>query len=171
LRRFYQLNVPGWHKKVMLEEKVEAVLAGRVPLIGLVDKLELHGSMADIVDYKTGRYDKTKFQPPDPDKVKQAESEGKEPKFEHRYGGDYWRQGVFYKLLVENSPKHHYTVGTARFCFVEPDEKSGEFVSRTVEITPEDEDFVRRQIIDTYDRIMAREFGGRCGNSYCAWCR
>ncbi|NVO00176.1 MAG: ATP-dependent helicase [Geobacteraceae bacterium] len=170
LSRYYETSLPLWHKTVLLEQPFETVLDG-VPLNGLVDKLEIAGDSANLVDYKTGKYDRKKLQPPDPDKVKKAEEAGSEPKHEDLLGSDYWRQAVFYKLLVENSPKHSYQVDSVMFSFVEPEESSGEFVNHPVDISREDEEIVRGQIADVYGRIMNRDFGGFCKNSYCAWCR
>jgi DNA helicase-2/ATP-dependent DNA helicase PcrA len=171
LGRYYDENVGRWHRDVRLEKNYEAVLNGEIRINGLVDKLEIHaGKLVNLVDYKTGRYDRKKFQPPDPEKAEKAVSEGKEPKFEDLHGGDYWRQAVFYKILVENSPKESYSVSTAEFSFVEPDKTSGTFMIQCVEIGPEDIDTVRGQIETVYCRIMNREFSEGCTNSYCEWC-
>lgn len=170
LSRYYESSTPLWHKTVLLEQAFETVLDG-VPLNGLVDKLEIRGDRAGLVDYKTGKYDRKKLQPPDPDKVRKAEAANSEPKPEDLLGSDYWRQAVFYKLLVENSPKHSYRVDSVLFSFVEPDESSGEFVNHHVEISREDEETVRQQIAHVYERIMNRDFGGCCKNRYCVWCR
>lgn len=171
LARYYDENVGRWHRDVRLEKNYEAVLNGEIRINGLVDKLEiLPGKLVNLVDYKTGRHDRKKFQPPDPERAEKAIGEGKEPKFEDLNGGDYWRQAVFYKILVENSPKESYVVSTAEFSFVEPDKASGEFITQRVEIGQQDIDTVRRQIETVYARIMNREFGDGCTNSYCEWC-
>ncbi|MBV5329790.1 MAG: ATP-dependent helicase [Chlorobium sp.] len=170
LTRYYEFNSPSWYKKVLLEEHFETIMDG-IPIHGLVDKLEIIGHKANVVDYKTGKYDEKKLQPPNPAKVQKAEDANKEPKHEDLLGSDYWRQAVFYKLMVEHNQKHSYQVDTSEFSFVEPDEKSGEFINHSVEISAEDEETVRQQIIDAYGKIMRREFGGKCKSSYCAWCK
>jgi DNA helicase-2/ATP-dependent DNA helicase PcrA len=81
-----------------------------VPLRGKLDKLEFDGRSVNVVDYKTGDPDKAKFKlqsPSDKDPV----------------GGDYWRQAVFYKILVENYEKKGWRVVSTEFDFIEPDKK------------------------------------------------
>jgi DNA helicase-2/ATP-dependent DNA helicase PcrA len=169
LGQFYELNVPLWHKKVLLEKPFQTMLDDAIPLNGLVDKLELFGDKVNLVDYKTGKYNRKKFQPPDPLKVQKALDEKKEPKHEDMHGGDYWRQAVFYKFLVEHNPTNIYQVESTIFCHVEPDDKK-EFINQRIEITAEDEELVREQIREVYGKIMQREFGGTCNNEYCEWC-
>jgi DNA helicase-2/ATP-dependent DNA helicase PcrA len=171
LSSLYDRQTPVWHRDVVLEEHFQTMLDDSVPINGLVDKLELFGKTVNLVDYKTGRYDKKKFQPPDPDKVQKALNDRKEPKHEDLHGGDYWRQAVFYTLLVEQNHKHSYQVASTEFCYVEPDRASGDFVNHRVEITPEDVAIVREQIREVYGKIMNREFDGRCGSVHCEWCR
>lgn len=172
LGMFYDRYVDTWHKDVFLEKNFTATLADGVRINGLVDKLEKFGdSIVNLVDYKTGRFDRKKFQPPDPARVARAVEAGKEPAFEDLHGGNYWRQAVFYKIMVESCPEQHYAVSSTEFVFVEPDEKSGGFISQKVEIEPEHEDIVREQIVTVYRKIMGREFEQGCNDRYCDWCR
>jgi DNA helicase-2/ATP-dependent DNA helicase PcrA len=172
LELLYDQQVNQWHRDVLLEKSFLVVIEDGIRINGLVDKLEkLDGSLVNLVDYKTGRYDRKKFQPPDPEKVEKAVREGREPRHEDLYGGDYWRQAVFYKLMVEKSPEHSFQVASTEFCFVEPDEKSGAFINEKVEISPTDEAIVMGQITEVYRKIMAREFTQRCHDQYCDWCR
>jgi DNA helicase-2/ATP-dependent DNA helicase PcrA len=171
LAAYYDAHREGWHREVQLEKSFLVVLEGGERINGLVDKLELlEGNRVNLVDYKTGRFDRKKLQPPDPAKVAKADGEGKEPAYEDRYGGDYWRQAVFYKIMVERSPETRYRVDGTLFSFVEPDERSGEFISRQVGITPQDEAQVLDQIRSVYAAIMNREFDRACGDRYCSWC-
>ena len=86
-------------------------------------------------------------------------------------GGDYWRQAVFYKIMVESSPENSYHVSSTEFFFVEPDPKTGNFINHKVEITTEDEDIVREQIESVHQKIMNREFVQMCTSRFCDWCR
>ncbi len=172
LEALYNRFIDSWHKEVLLEKSFSATLEGGVRINGLVDKLEkLTGNLVNLVDYKTGRYDRKKFQPPDPARVAKALEAGKEPAFEDLYGGDYWRQAVFYKIMVESAGDQSLAVSSAEFLFVEPDERSGEFISQRVEIEPEHEEIVRGQIASVYRRIINREFDQGCNDRYCDWCR
>jgi DNA helicase-2/ATP-dependent DNA helicase PcrA len=80
-----------------------------VPAKGKLDKLEFDGKQVNVVDYKTGN--------PNNAKPKISGPSEKEP-----LGGDYWRQAVFYKLLVDRSPFGWQVIST-EFDFVEPDNK------------------------------------------------
>jgi DNA helicase-2/ATP-dependent DNA helicase PcrA len=172
MESLYDRHVGSWHRDVLLEKAFKVVLDNGIRLNGRVDKLEiLQGSSINLVDYKTGTYDRKKFQEPNPEKVQKAENDGKEPKHEDLYGGDYWRQAVFYKIMVEESPETRYQVASTEFCFVEPDDKTGNFINHRLEISPEDEAVVREQIESVYQKIMNREFDQRCTNKYCEWCR
>ncbi len=172
MEKLYDRHVGSWHTDVLLEKAFKVVLDNGIRLNGRVDKLEiLNGSSINLVDYKTGTYDRKKFQAPDPHKVQKAEDEGKEPKHEDLHGGDYWRQAVFYKIMVEESPEARYQVASTEFCFVEPDDKTGNFINHRLEISQEDEAVVREQIESVYKKIMNREFDQRCTNKYCEWCR
>ena len=169
--KLYDENIDRWHRDVVIEQPFEAVINGDIRLNGRVDKLEiLHGTLVNLVDYKTGKFDKKKFQQPNPVKVALAESEGKEPKHDDLYGGSYWRQAVFYKLLVESCPSPSYAVSSAEFCFVEPDATTGKLVNQSVEIEQEHVYFLQELIDKTYRSIKNREFNQGCGKSYCQWC-
>ena len=172
MARLYDENIDRWHRNVMIEQSFEAVMGDGICIVGRVDKLELYEEkQVNLVDYKTGNYDRKKFQPPNPDKVIKAESDGKTPAIEDRFGGTYWRQAVFYKLLLESSHAAAYHVASAQFCFVEPDATSGKFVNQKVEISQEDMKFVTNLIETVHQGIMNREFGTECGRKYCRWCQ
>jgi DNA helicase-2/ATP-dependent DNA helicase PcrA len=171
LELLYDRFVASWHKDVLLEKNFTATLADGARINGLVDKLEKYGDrLVNLVDYKTGKFDRKKFQPPDPAKVAKALEAGKEPAFEDLHGGNYWRQAVFYKIMVENSAEGHYAVSSTEFVFVEPDERSN-FMTQKVEIEPEHEEIVREQISRVYRQIMNREFEQGCHDKYCDWCK
>ncbi len=81
-----------------------------VPLKGKLDKLEFINKEVNVVDYKTG----------DPDK---AVDKLKGPDYKNPLGGDYWRQAVFYKILVDNFGQKDWKVVSSEFDFIEPDNK------------------------------------------------
>ena len=171
MEKLFDQHIGRWHKDVRIEKAFRVSLENGINLNGRVDKLELlSGSRINLVDYKTGTFDRKKFQPPNREKVEKAEAEGKEVKHEDRYGGDYWRQAVFYKIMVESSPENSYIVSSTEFFFVEPDPKTGSFINHKVEITPEDENIVMEQITSVHERIMNREFEQGCTSRFCEWC-
>jgi DNA helicase II / ATP-dependent DNA helicase PcrA len=168
LPEYYKQYVNEWNKNVNFEKKLHATYKG-IDLTGALDKIEFSGKDIVVIDYKTGQFQnsKNKFNPP-ADKFKKPEA----PTFEEQFGGDYWRQAVFYKILLDHSNDiaqqlWHYT-GT-EFDFVEPDKDKGTFHKQKVLVTPQDVETVKKQITETYENIQELKFDG-CGKPECEWC-
>jgi len=162
---YYEKYRPTWNKVVVAEKAFRNIEVRGVPINGKIDKIEFSGTDASLIDYKTGSYDnaKPKFKRPDP------EADPVKKKFEDEYGGDYWRQAVFYKILMENDRTHNWNMVSAEFDFVEPRDKDGKYYKEKVNVSKEDQDIVIQQIVDSYNRIMKLEFDG-CGKEDCNWC-
>ncbi|MFI5195533.1 MAG: ATP-dependent helicase [Chitinophagales bacterium] len=157
LAEYYDHNINTFSKDVEIEFKVPRYMLDGVPVTGKIDKIELNGNNCKVVDYKTG----------DPDKSATpmtAAPNDKEP-----LGGDYWRQMVFYKLLLENYEERSWKVTIGMFDFVQKN-KTGQYKQVTVPIFAQDEEIVRGQIKDAYSRIMNHEFDRGCGKETCHWC-
>jgi len=109
-----------------------------------------------VVDYKTGDIEKAadKLKPPNE----------KQPN-----GGDYWRQAVFYKILVDNYKSKDWKVSATEFDFVEPNKKK-EYKKERINIRAEDITTVEQQIVDSWQKIQNREFYTGCGKEDCHWC-
>ena len=110
LSNYYDKYINTWNKIVAIERNIRNIVVNEVPLRGKLDKLEFDGRSVNIVDYKTG----------DPDKAK---SKLQPPSDKDPVGGDYWRQAVFYKILVDNYEKKGWKVVSTEFDFIEPDKK------------------------------------------------
>ena len=157
-------------KEVKLEEKIEAVYQN-INLTGKLDKIEFDQHQISIIDYKTGQWESKKmvlFKPPTAT-PKKAEA----PTFEETYGGNYWRQAVFYKILIDNSVnlyQRDWNLVKTEFDFVEPIAKTGEFHKEKVLITVQDVNIVKQQIIDTFKKINELHFEG-CGKAECSVCQ
>jgi DNA helicase-2/ATP-dependent DNA helicase PcrA len=153
---YYERNIQSWNKIALVELPVKNVEVAGVPIKGNLDKVEFAGKNVTVVDYKTGnlKYAKNKFAKPD---------EG-DPN-----GGDYWRQAVFYKLLVDNDRTKDWHVVDTVFDFVEP-VNPDEYHKEHVNITPEDTALVTEQISTVYQKIMAHDFNTGCGKQECEWC-
>lgn len=165
LQLHYDRFVGEWNKIYNVEYRMTAVIYNDIPLTGFIDKFEFDGLNATMVDYKTGKFRKEKFERPVADANPETE------KKEHLYGGDYWRQAVFYRILMDNDQKkpkpwqfHH-----AEFDFIEPDKDSGEFKRQMVAVTDDDVATVGLQIKTVYDKIQNLNFEPGCGE--CAWCK
>lgn len=152
---YYDHYLHRWNKVVKVEMSIRRVELAGVPLNGKLDKVEFSGRQVNVVDYKTGRYDYAlaKLKPPTE----------KEP-----LGGDYWRQAVFYKILLDNDRSQDWEAISAEFDFVEP--VGGEYRTEKVVISPGDIEVVTRQITDAWARIQRHEFHTGCGKPDCHWC-
>lgn len=156
LNNYYNKYIHEFNKIVSIERNIRNVIVNNVPLKGKLDKLEFDGKLVNVVDYKTG----------DPDKgiPKLKGPNAKEPN-----GGDYWRQAVFYKILVDQSKQNDWKVLSTEFDFIEPDKKKN-FRREKVLITPEDTTTVVEQITTVWQKIQDRDFYTGCGKEDCHWC-
>lgn len=172
LPTFYAEHRPGWRTDALVEYPFRAILMDGIPLNGKLDMLEFSGNRVTVVDYKTGNPQnaRKKLRPPDPGKVSLAQSEGREPDTDDLLGGDYWRQAVFYRILIENEPRRGWSMAAARFEFVEPEKESGRFSSALFEVSDDEVAQVKEQIRDVYGRIQNKEFHIGCGKPDCEWC-
>ncbi|MFT3702967.1 MAG: ATP-dependent DNA helicase [Agriterribacter sp.] len=156
LSNYYDKYIFEFNKIVSIERNIRNVVVKGVPLKGKLDKLEFDGKAVNVVDYKTG----------DPDK---AIPKLKGPNDKLPNGGDYWRQAVFYKILIDESKQNDWQVLSAEFDFIEPDKKKN-FRKEKVVITPADITTVIEQIMTTWQKIQNRDFYTGCGKEDCHWC-
>lgn len=160
LEPYYDFYLGKWSKDVRVERNINNVLINGVPIKGKLDKLELVGNDANVVDYKTGKYEN-------------AIAKLKGPSDKDPIGGDYWRQAVFYKILVDNDPTNNWNVVSSEFDFVEPVDvhnQAKEYKKEKVIIQPDDIEVVKQQITSTWRAIRNHEFKKGCGKSDCTWC-
>ena len=156
LSNYYDKYINNFNKIVAIERNIRNIVIKDVPLKGKLDKLEFDGKSVNVVDYKTG----------DPDK---AITRTKGPSEKEPNGGDYWRQAVFYKILVDNYEQKDWKVVSTEFDFIEPDKKKN-YRREKVIITPADITTVTQQITTTWEKIQNREFYTGCGKEDCHWC-
>ncbi|MBN9298518.1 MAG: ATP-dependent helicase [Filimonas sp.] len=156
LTNYYNQYIDNWNKIVATERSIRNIVVNGVPLKGKLDKLEFEGKMVNVVDYKTGDPERgiKKMNPP---------SE-KEPN-----GGDYWRQAVFYKILLDNYDARDWKVISSEFDFIEPDKKKV-YHKQKIVISPEDVTTVKEQIRVVWEKIQAQDFYTGCGKEDCHWC-
>jgi len=155
LPAYYDFYINKWNKIVSLELNIRNVEVKGVPLNGKLDKLEYDGKKVNVVDYKTGRYDN-------------AKKKLVRPNDNTPVGGDYWRQAVFYKILLDNQKRYDWVAQSSEFDFVEP--VKDEYKKEKIDITPEDIETVTSQITDTWQKIQNHEFDKGCGKEDCHWC-
>jgi DNA helicase-2/ATP-dependent DNA helicase PcrA len=156
LRNYYDKYINSWNKVVAVERNIRGIVVNGVPLKGKLDKLEFNGKEVNVVDYKSGNIDNAipKMKPPS----------DKDPN-----GGDYWRQAVFYKILVDNYEQKDWKVISTEFDFIEPDKK-GEYRKEKIVINPQDMETVKQQLTEVWHKIQARDFYTGCGKEDCHWC-
>ncbi|MDB5156548.1 MAG: helicase UvrD [Mucilaginibacter sp.] len=153
---YYEQNVTQWNKVAVTERSIKNIEIDGVPIKGNLDKIEFDGKLATIVDYKTG-------------KLKNAKEKLLRPVDEDDNGGDYWRQAVFYKILIDNDRSNDWEATTTIFDFVEPI-SDGEYHKEKIVISPADIEIVQGQITTVYQKIMAHDFNTGCGKKECDWC-
>lgn len=156
LGNYYDNYINTFNKIVAAERNIKNVVVNGVPLKGKLDKLEFDGKSVNVVDYKTGDIEKAL------PKLKGPGS--KEPE-----GGSYWRQAVFYKILVDNLENKDWKVVSTEFDFIEPDNKKV-YRKEKVVISPDDISIVTQQITDVWHKIQNRNFYKGCGKQDCRWC-
>ena len=143
-------------ERIVVEQKIAQVHWEDIPLTGILDKVEIYKDRIEIIDYKTGKYEnaKPKLSP---------------PKERMPQGGDYWRQMVFYKILIDQDPMLSWSLSHGYFDFIQADEK-GELRREKIQIRPEDEQLVKEQIKQVWTSIKAYKFQPGCNQADCTWC-
>ena len=122
------------------------IFLANIPLTGKIDKLELlssrTGGKQDVIvtDFKTGRFDYNKTR----------------PNFDAK-GGDYFRQILFYKLLLDLDPGSPYHFKSGQIEYVEPP-ASTKFPIKKIDFSPADVDQLKKLIKDTYQNILDLKF-------------
>jgi ATP-dependent exoDNAse (exonuclease V) beta subunit len=119
-----------------------------IPIKGKLDRIDLaspNSSDAIIIDYKTGR-------PKAPSEIRGGIEEGKVSRTAE---GSYFRQMVFYALLLELA-EPLLTPQVYRFEFI--GERGEEPIVRDFRITQAEKDDLRKLIADVWSRIRAFDF-------------
>lgn len=144
-------SLKGEH--VYLEKEIRVKLEDKYLINGIIDKLEFDNDLIRVVDYKTG-----------------SAQRGVE---ELAVGRDYWRQAVFYNILLENSSEIDTTGKRieTQYIFLDDDEAKEGYSIQTVNVTKKDIDLVLTQIQEFWDKVNVADFTGGCGKDDCDYCR
>jgi DNA helicase-2/ATP-dependent DNA helicase PcrA len=154
---YYDNYIKSFNKIVAVERNIKNVVNG-IPIKGKIDKMEFSGNAVNVVDYKTGDVNSV-----------YTNKKLKVPNDENPNGGDYWRQAVFYKILIDNMEGKDWKVVSSEFDFVEPDKTKG-YQKRKIFIEPADITTVKQQISEVWNKIQAHDFYTGCGKEDCYWC-
>jgi len=155
LIKYYDRYVNEWNKVVTTEYRINNVVVKDIPLKGAIDKIEFNGKQVVVIDYKTGN-------------IENAREKLQGPNDKNPLGGDYWRQAVFYKILLNHHPKN-WEVVSAEFDFVEPNKKKL-FEKIAISISDADLTTVSQQIQMVWEKIQNKDFYTGCGKEDCHWC-
>ena len=155
---YYNKYVSIWNKNVKTEFTINNIEIDGVPVNGNLDKIEfIDNNECNIVDYKTGKPENglKKINPPTEEDLN---------------GGDYWRQIVFYKILVDNFKRENWKMLSGEIDFVEKHAAKKDFIKAKILVSKEDVAIVKKQIKEVYTKIMNHEFTKGCGEKDCKWC-
>jgi DNA helicase-2/ATP-dependent DNA helicase PcrA len=137
--------------KVDLELRVNGAEIAGIPVSGVIDKIEYLANGVNLIDYKTGKYDKSKISPPT-DKT---------------MGGDYWRQGMFYKLMLQGYQGKTWNINRVQFDFVEA---QGDNKPKSVAVDISHGEEVLIQQMQMFKQGLENyQFEG-CKKNRCDWC-
>jgi DNA helicase-2/ATP-dependent DNA helicase PcrA len=153
LMHYYDQHHASWTAPIdtKLEYKVKTAVA-EIPISGIIDKIEIYHDRIIVYDYKTGRYNTNDFKVGNEDE----------------YGGDKWRQIVFYKILLQNDPGKSWRMSHGVMDFVEGKEEKS--VKKEIYVSNQDLDVVIGQIKLVYDSIKNYKFTEGCNEVDCKWC-
>ncbi|OWK27283.1 MAG: hypothetical protein US76_02520 [Parcubacteria group bacterium GW2011_GWA2_38_13b] len=163
LNGYYDFYHNLWQKKVFNEFKIKGVLFDfdfrkeKIELIlkGNLDKIEiLQDSDVNVVDYKTGK----------PKSRNDIEGKTKNSR------GDYKRQIVFYRILLDYYEKGKYKMVSGELDFVEPDDR-GRYHKEKFIIEEKDIEELKKTIQKTAQEIYDLSFWDKtCKDKKCEYC-
>ncbi len=158
LNKYHADKLASWFEPddYKMEHYISNVHFNQIPIKGMIDKIEFYKDGVHVIDYKTGK----------PENAKKKVSG---PKNEEDPGGDYWRQIIFYKILLDNDTKNRWTVISGSVDLIEP-ENNGSFYRQKFFFKPEEVRFVEKQLTEVYGKIRNHEFAKGCGKQDCIWC-
>jgi len=157
LPEYYQQYREQWKKQATVEYRINNAEMEGIPITGVLDKIEYDGRTCNVVDYKTG----------DPLK---AREKLKRPDDKDPLGGDYWRQVVFYKILLDSDKTRKWDMISGEIDFVQKAKGKTAFDKSKLIVTQEDLHIVKDQLRTAYKNIMTHQFSLGCGKEDCRWC-
>jgi len=166
LGEYFNVRKPSWleYSDLRSEVTLDRIEINGVPIKGQLDLMIVDGKTVQVVDFKTG--DATKSGP----RLK-APKEGatEEDNLEDRFGGTYWRQMMFYALLIMHNTSDALSMISGTFDFVEPDKKQ-EFQQKKIMIDPSGLKLMEQLIDSCYQKIKNHQFINDCQEETCRWC-
>lgn len=156
LSLWYDTYHKEWNENIWTEFRINGImLTDDIRLTGVLDKIEfLEDDMVNVIDYKTGK-PKTR-----------NELEGKTKNAD----GNYFRQLVFYKILLDRFENGKLKMQSGGVDFIESDEK-GKLHKEIFEISKENAETLVKQIKQVSEEILNLSFWNiRCHKKDCEFC-
>ncbi len=167
LEEYCRKNQNQWPADFLVEHKLSHIEVNGVPLTGIIDRIDFHPQgKVHLVDYKSGSVRKSSIKRPD--RLSSKESKNQESE-EAKYGGLYWRQLVFYKILFENHQSNTQRAASAEISYLKPDTR-GIYHKLELIFEHSDTEFMINLITETYSKIRNHDFYKGCGETKCQWC-
>ncbi|HRG32019.1 MAG TPA: ATP-dependent DNA helicase [Saprospiraceae bacterium] len=127
-----------------------------VPIIGNIDRVDHYPTNIKVVDYKTGNANSIR------DHIKR-------PSEKNPFGGTYWRQLIFYSILMDTESQFNGKMSSGLIYYVNPD-NYGKYLFSEIFPSTEDKLLVGNLIVDTYAKIQNKQFFPGCQKPECVWC-
>ncbi len=167
LTTFYNNNIERWKSETVFKTEARfKVLLNNVPITGSLDKLVFNGNDITVIDYKTGNPDNAKK------KMKPVVKDYQGEDLDKKYGGDYWRQLLFYYFLISEYKEKPWRMISGVISCVEKDRATQKAVE-DIKLYPEADDLKWMEILitETYNNIIAGKFNVGCNDAEkCEWC-
>lgn len=146
-----------WTNNVLPEFAIKGVdLTPDIKLVGMLDKIEFvgDGGTVNVVDYKTGK-------PKSRNELMGATRDA---------DGNYYRQLVFYKILLDLFENGKYNMISGEIDFVEPND-TGKYKKEKFEIPDTDVTELKETIKKVADEIVNLKFWDTtCDDKECEYC-
>lgn len=146
-----------WNINVLTEFKIKGVeLSEDIRLVGNLDKIEFinESGEVNVVDYKTGK-------PKSRNELMGATRDA---------DGNYYRQLVFYKILLNLFESGRYKMISGEIDFVEPSE-TGKYRKEKFDVPEKDVEQLIIEIKRVADEILNLKFWDKtCGDKACEYC-
>lgn len=158
LPAFYNNYKDIWNFNTKNEVRIKGdFFNGKIILNGMIDKIEFitpTSQKIDVTDYKTGK----------PKSRNEIEGKTKTSR------GEYKRQLVFYKILLQALPQK-FILDKAILDFVEPTD-GGKFRKEYFEISEKETEDLKKEIERVWEEILNFSFWNeRCQDKKCKYCR
>ncbi|MBU1130024.1 ATP-dependent helicase, partial [Patescibacteria group bacterium] len=142
LTDYYNFYSPNINSNCLVEHSFSRynIHLSDIPITGKIDKIEILDSKkgdltnVKVVDFKTGNPDS------------------------YLYKDDYFRQLVFYKVLIDNAFSLKYNVSSGIIDYVQKSKKTDKFVKKEFKTTTKDVDELIKLIKQTHAKILSLDF-------------